>query len=480
MSNATQSATPAAAAIRNQSRPVYMVACLVLADVVALLTAVMIGLVFKSLLSGPVFLSSYFRLWPFLLVFLLVFALEGLYSGIALSPPEELRRVTLSSSVVFLFLAAVTVSLRNANTYFTWTLLLVLTMSVALIPLARALVRSIMAQKSWWGYPAVIFSDEPSARRVLRAMRQEPGLGLKPVAVVGELLGDSEIEGVPTLHPSQLDWNESRLSRKSYGVLALSAASPAQLQLVIDQHGGRFSHLLVIPDLFGFSSLWVHPKSFGGMLGLEACQRVLAPQERFTKRALDLLLTSCASVVLLPLVGIIALAIRLDSPGPVFFGHRRIGRAGRTFPAWKFRTMVVNGDEVLQNCLANSPEMRMEWELTQKLRNDPRVTRIGKFLRRTSLDELPQLWNVVRNEMSLVGPRPIVQAEVARYGQHFETYVKVEGGVTGLWQVSGRNDTTYEERVSLDTYYVRNWSVWLDLCILFRTIGVVLFRKGAY
>lgn len=142
--------------------------------------------------------------------------------------------------------------------------------------------------------------------------------------------------------------------------------------------------------------------------------------------------------------------------------------------------MVKDADEVLKEYLEKHPELREEWERDQKLRSDPRVTRIGRILRQTSLDELPQLWNVLRGEMSLVGPRPIVQDEVIKYGEKFALYIKVKPGMTGLWQVSGRNDTTYQERVNLDTYYIRNWSLWLDLYILARTAWVVLTRKGAY
>jgi lipopolysaccharide/colanic/teichoic acid biosynthesis glycosyltransferase len=142
--------------------------------------------------------------------------------------------------------------------------------------------------------------------------------------------------------------------------------------------------------------------------------------------------------------------------------------------------MVMNGDQVLLQYLAQHPELALEWERNQKLKDDPRVTRIGKFLRRTSLDELPQLWNVLKGEMSLVGPRPIIQEEVARYGDRFSLYTQVYPGLTGLWQVSGRNDTSYDERVRLDTYYVRNWSLWLDIYLLARTAGVVLAGRGAY
>jgi Undecaprenyl-phosphate galactose phosphotransferase WbaP len=192
------------------------------------------------------------------------------------------------------------------------------------------------------------------------------------------------------------------------------------------------------------------------------------------------MLSVLALIVLAPILAAIAIAVKLESSGPAVFGHLRIGQNGRMFRAWKFRTMVANGEEVLKQYLESNPEAQAEWNRDHKLRNDPRITRVGRLLRKTSLDELPQLWNVLANEMSLVGPRPIVEAEIPKYGNSYTLYTRVKGGVTGLWQVSGRNDVSYEERVKLDSFYVRNWSVWLDLCILYRTIGTVLFRSGAY
>lgn len=203
-------------------------------------------------------------------------------------------------------------------------------------------------------------------------------------------------------------------------------------------------------------------------------------RNQWPKRLLDLVLTFGAAPVILPVIAAIALWIKLDSRGPVFYAHTRIGYGGRTFRVWKFRSMVEDAVEVLHRDLAADPDLRKEWERGHKLRNDPRVTRAGRFLRRTSLDELPQLWNVLRGEMSLVGPRPIVDAEVVKYGRSFELYKCCPSGLTGLWQISGRSDTSYAERVALDTFYIRNWSIWLDLLILSRTIKVVLFRNGAY
>jgi Undecaprenyl-phosphate galactose phosphotransferase WbaP len=216
---------------------------------------------------------------------------------------------------------------------------------------------------------------------------------------------------------------------------------------------------------------WVRPK-------------VAGPEQLFRyhviKRSLDILLVTLLSPVLLPLLVVVAAAVWLSSPGPVFFSHRRIRRHGEFFTMWKFRTMCINSGEVLERYLTEHPEARREWLKTHKLKNDPRVTRVGNFLRRTSLDELPQVWNVLSGTMSLVGPRPIVAAEVEKYGEYFADYCLVKPGITGLWQVSGRSELTYRQRVQLDREYARGWSLRRDLEILLRTWSSVVNRDGAY
>lgn len=180
-----------------------------------------------------------------------------------------------------------------------------------------------------------------------------------------------------------------------------------------------------------------------------------------------------------PIFLFLILKIRQDG-GPVFYAQERLGKHGKLFKCWKFRSMVINADERLRLLLENDPEARLEWESTYKLKNDPRVTKIGAFIRRTSLDELPQFYNVLRGDMSLVGPRPIVEDEKKYYGDRIRDYLSVKPGVTGLWQISGRSDTSYEERVALDSYYARHWSLWGDFVIIFKTVFVVLARRGAY
>jgi Undecaprenyl-phosphate galactose phosphotransferase WbaP len=201
---------------------------------------------------------------------------------------------------------------------------------------------------------------------------------------------------------------------------------------------------------------------------------------RFWKRVIDILLIVLATPVLLPALLIVALLVRFSSPGPVFFSHRRICRGGAFFSMWKFRTMCVNSAEVLEQYLSQYPEARAEWNKSHKLRLDPRITPVGRFLRRSSLDELPQVWNVLSGRMSLVGPRPIVAAEVQKYGTYFDCYCRVKPGVTGLWQVSGRSTLSYDARVQLDCNYVRQWSLSRDLAILVQTLRSVVNSDGAF
>jgi Undecaprenyl-phosphate galactose phosphotransferase WbaP len=455
---------------------------LLAADVTALLLAVAISIGVKALtVAGDFSLASYIQLWPFLFVFLVVYAAVGLYSGLGIGAPEELRRTTICSTILFLFLAATTVSLRGANRYFTWTLLLALFLTVALVPLLRECVRQVCAGASWWGFPAVVFGAGDAGKAVVRALLQDPGLGLKPVAVLDDSDEDhSHIQGVPVLGPSELAPLLFDGQRPAYAVFAMPDVPQHRLMSLIERYGANFSHVLVIPELHGFSSLWVDSKSVGGMVGLELRQQVLLSDYGVVKRSLDFLLTAVGGILVAPLMLLIACWIKLGSKGPVLYAQTRIGQNGVPFKAWKFRSMVMNAEAMLEGYLEKHPELREEWERDHKLKNDPRVTWAGKFLRRTSLDELPQLWNVFKGEMSLVGPRPITDKEVEKYGNAFELYKRVKGGITGLWQVSGRNDVTYDERVYWDLFYVRNWSVWLDFCILFRTIAVVLFSKGAY
>jgi Undecaprenyl-phosphate galactose phosphotransferase WbaP len=457
-----------------------MLLSLIVSDAISLSCAVMMAVAWKEVAMGGVDIEPYVRLWPFLPAFLLLFCSAGLYSGLALSPPEELRRATLCSSVGFVLLSILTVSLRGASNFIRPALLIAICLSLVLVPFLRACTRTILGKKDWWGYPALLFGPYEKSRAMVEALQKNPGLGLKLVGIASD--SDEEIvdqiAGVPLLKGAELS---SVISLQSGMYAVVMPDVGRATNSLLQREGARFSHILAISDILPFeSNMWVSPRAIGGFLGLEMKRRLLQPQHLAVKRLLDLSLAIAFSLLIFPLIAMIAICIRLGSDGPVLYHHWRIGRHGKRFRAYKFRTMLANSDALLERYLSLNPQLREEWFRDQKLKRDPRVTTIGRFLRKTSLDELPQLWNVLKGEMSIVGPRPIVDSEIERYGSSFSLYASVPGGVTGLWQVSGRNDTSYQERISFDEYYVRNWSVWLDLHILCRTVSTVLLRKGAY
>ncbi len=237
-----------------------------------------------------------------------------------------------------------------------------------------------------------------------------------------------------------------------------------------------------VPELFGIPAANIQARGLMNeqTLILEVKNNLAQRRNRLFKRIFDITATVIGGILILPVIAIVAILIYLDSPGPIVFGHKRVGQGGKEFPCYKFRSMVPNAQEALEIYLKENPEAREEWERDFKLKDDPRVTKIGKFLRKTSLDELPQLWNVLIGDMSLVGPRPIVRAEVEKYGEYINDFYLVPPGITGVWQVSGRSDTTYEERVLMDSWYVHNWSVWIDIVYLVKTVLAVLKGKGAY
>jgi len=268
--------------------------------------------------------------------------------------------------------------------------------------------------------------------------------------------------------------------RAPYAILAIPNNGHIDLHRIIEECCHGFRHVLLVPDLPGLCSLGICAREIGGEVGFEVPQRLFHQGAAILKRTLDLAGVAAVSILAFPLLLLIAALVKLTSRGPVFFRQERFGRNGKTFEILKFRTMVADSEKALANYLQQHPDQLSEWQHNHKLKNDPRVTSIGKWLRRFSLDELPQLLNVLVGDMSLVGPRPISKAEIAKYGTGYSLYIRVLPGVTGLWQVSGRNDTTYPERVALDEYYSRNWSVWLDAYIMLRTINTVLLARGAY
>lgn len=472
---------PAIAAISVSTRtwPTYV--ALLLSDLLALGLSCILSVYLQLAFNGQFNPDLYWQLWPLLGLFTVVYAMVGLYPGVAIDPVDELRRLSLSTTLVYLALGSFIFLRREGEIYSRGVLVVAWVLSMALVMLGRTLVRGLCARRSWWGYPVMVMGAGKTGEMVVRTLLRRPNLGLKPVVVLDDDPSKhGYLYGVPVMGGLELAPSLARDRHIPYAIVAMPGVPRDRLLALLERYGQTFAHLLIIPNLFGLSSLWVAAKDTGGILGLELRQQLLLPGPRITKFLIDLITTLFGGLLMLPLIVVIAVLIRLDSPGPIFYGQIRIGQNGQRFKAWKFRSMVYGADQCLQSYFEEHPHLRQDWEMHQKLRHDPRVTRIGRFLRQTSLDELPQLWNILRGEMSLVGPRPIIDEEVWRYGDKFDLYTKVTPGLTGLWQVSGRNNLSYEERVNLDAYYVRNWSVWLDVYILLRTIWVVISGEGAY
>ena len=265
-------------------------------------------------------------------------------------------------------------------------------------------------------------------------------------------------------------------------IIAAPGLSKIQLQKLINDIQPHVKNISFIPDLIGTTMAGVDASILFSekILMLNIRNNLSRRYNRIFKRIFDIICTIVGGILISPILLIITIRVAIDNRGHVIFTHWRVGRNGKKFPCYKFQTMIPTSEEELENYLAKNPDAKREWEESFKLTNDPRVTKLGAWLRKTSLDELPQIWNVIRGDMSLVGPRPIVEEEVVKYGENIREYYMVLPGITGMWQVSGRSDTTYEERVAMDTWYVRNWSVWIDIMYLFKTVKAVLTGKGAY
>lgn len=291
---------------------------------------------------------------------------------------------------------------------------------------------------------------------------------------------NEKIDGIPVI-PNDLSWLSTRDKKTQFIVAVESTQSEIRNTWLKNFMIQGYRYVSVIPTLRGMpldntdmSFIFSHE-----VMIFRVQQNLAKWSSRILKRIFDIIGSLAIIIALSPALIYISRKVKKDG-GPAIYGHERIGKGGKPFKCLKFRSMVVNSKEVLEQVLATDLQARAEWDATFKLKNDPRITKIGHFLRRTSLDELPQLFNVLRGEMSLVGPRPIITAELERYNDEIDYYLLSKPGMTGLWQVSGRSDVDYETRVYLDAWYVKNWSMWNDIAILFKTINVVLKKDGAY
>ncbi len=471
----------------NQQRPssIWSKLMLTTSDLVSMALSISLAFVIFQWLMPENGTSSQLVLEPPLVLFGGMYYLSGHYRARNVNPVEELRSLTLTTTIIFITLFAFNALLTESKypaavLAFSWVF------AIASVPLARLIVRWLGSKMGIWGEPVVVIGNGIVSKKLVQFLHKNPYCGLRPVLVLDDVPSErleTASSGFPIPVTSMASKTIPHIGPRMGATTAIIVAPdlPATVNEAFarGEHLG-FSNIITVTSPFNTRNFGLTPLDFGGVLGFEERHYELDVVEDRLIRVLDLFLIFLALPILLPVFLSIVFAIKRDSGGGAFYRQTRIGKGGRTFKVLKFRTMVENADKVLKKYLEENPEMQAEWNADQKLRNDPRITRVGRILRKTSLDELPQLWNVLKGEMSLVGPRPIVADEIERYGEKIKYYEQVPPGISGLWQVSGRNDIDYEQRVGLDTYYVRNRSIWMNLHIIIRTFLVVLRRDGAY
>jgi Undecaprenyl-phosphate galactose phosphotransferase WbaP len=457
---------------------------LITSDLICLALAALVSIGLQALTLDTLVLST-FQIGTYIILCLCGFFLFGLYPGFSMSPVEEMKKLTVSSSIIFLVISVDTFWFNDSERYNYLYFFIIWISSLALVPLGRSLTRSISSRFGFIGEPTVVIGYGQLSKEVVRHLKDNEMVGLRPVAMIDlqqskDNRFDDEVHVFQMNDPSKLQ-DFSHLSGIKTAIMVLSECPQEYFLAASKIQENGFHRMIFIPNEQEIGSLAVKSFDLGSYTGYEVKWGLFINSSvRLLKRLMDIVFVISGGILIFPFLLLIAIIVKIDSRGSVFYGSTRIGKGKRKFKAWKFRTMVPNADQLLSEYLEKDQQIRAEWENSYKLRNDPRITRVGKVLRKLSLDEFPQIWNVLVGEMSLVGPRPKLIAELESYGDGLELYSLVQPGITGLWQVSGRNDSSYEYRIRLDKYYISNWSIWLDLYILALTVKAVFAGKGAY
>lgn len=393
---------------------------------------------------------------------------------------EILRTIVIFSVIDLAILAFSKWHVSRYFWAFTWGSILVS------LPLGRFLVKKWLGRLGIWLKDCVIIGTGPNALEAYKALKGEEELGLRFKYFFSAFQNPDEsasrhLSDMRVIHNERTLWRTTDPRHTQYVIALEDGQEQIREQWIQKMAMHQCRVVSVVPTMRGIplNSTDVSYLFKYELLLLKINTNLTKRSARLIKRSFDIIVASLIAILFSPLLVLLALWVKQDG-GNAIYGHTRIGRDGKAFSCLKFRSMVPNSQEVLTELLATNEQAREEWEKDFKLRNDPRITRIGHILRKSSLDELPQLWNVLVGEMSLVGPRPVPLEELERYGTNKDYYLMAKPGMTGLWQVSGRNNVDYGTRVYFDAWYVKNWSLWNDIVIMFKTIEIVLGRHGAY
>lgn len=454
-------------------------------DYIAIIFAEQSAFILRNLFitNGGVLHISRFNFWGvFPLMYLLFINIEQLYNRRIQfwQVIEKLFYVSIYgivSIIIVLYIGQIAASTSRLFVALLWLFSFIYLISF------RYITQKVLEWFQLLQIPVLIIGAGKTAELLVKGISSDAGMGYNVIGLLEDhCVKDGILKKFPVLGKFADIENVIKETKVQHVFIAAPGLEQVELTHLIYKVQPLVKNMGIIPNLVGIPMGGIEVESlFNEKLMLLRLRNNLArPLNRYLKSIFDFLMTLVGTLAISPLLIFIAFWIYKDSPGPVIFKHIRIGKDGKEFPCYKFRSMCIDAKERLEELLKNDPEARAEWEQDFKLKNDPRVTKSGAFLRKTSLDELPQIFNVLKGEMSLVGPRPIIKAEMERYGEYINDYLMVKPGITGMWQVSGRSDIDYTERVLLDSWYVRNWSVWIDIVMLFKTFKVVMLRKGAY
>lgn len=418
-----------------------------------------------------------FPVWVFFFIY------EGLYSK-RFSFWDEVK--TLWKAAFFSTLGVFTILyLGKFGEKVSRTVLVVMgIISFPMIPIIRINAKKLLIQVGLLKSKGLIIGAGKTGELIFKALKREPNFGLN---VVGFLDDDPEkigkrIEGI-RIHGG-VEQAQKYIGKCGIEdvIIAMPGCEKSKLISLINKLQHKTQNILLIPDLFGITVLGTNLQHFfqEQAIGLEVKNNLAKPLNIFIKKIFDIIVSFLILIALSVPMLIIAFLIRINSRGPAIFSQERIGKNDRPFRCHKFRTMYTDAEERFNAFMGDNPDAQNEWRNHWKLKNDPRITKIGRFLRKTSLDELPQIFNVLKGDMSLVGPRPVTRKEIDEYYKdHAKLCFGVPPGITGLWQVSGRSNTSYDYRIALDSWYVRNWNMWLDIVILLKTVKAVINQEGA-
>lgn len=468
--------------------------CLVLTDLSALLVSFLTAYLLRSRLLLPI-IPHFREIKPLplmvqlengffygALIIIFVFLYEKLYSR-RLSFWEETKALLKGITVSFILIVILVFVSRQYTQYSRAVIVLAWLSGIFVFPLFRAGVKKILASLNLWKKNVLILGTNETSGMVADGIRKNIQMGYE---ISGFLTEDGETRGQTFAGKPVLGTLEDvesvsrRLDIKDI-FLVLPDFSQTRLTGVLERCEKFAETIRIIPNIGSLFTIGVQVDNIGDVLSLSVARNLVKPWNKLLKAVFEYVIVTILTIILIPLFLLIGLAIVLDSKGPVIFAQKRLGKGRSVFRFYKFRSMYVDNERRLEQYLRRNPEARKEWEEYQKLKNDdPRVTRAGRVIRKYSLDELPQIFNILKGDMSLIGPRPYMPRELEKIGKSYSIITRVKPGLTGLWQVRGRNLLPFKGRLLLDEYYVRNWSLWLDIVILLQTVRVWAKGEGAY